>query len=360
MSTMKIFVSHSHQNNEFCAKLVHALRTAGADVWYDHESLHTGQLGPVIEHELRERPVFIVALSPAALASRWVEDETRWAYNRLRRDPTRIILPVTAEALPDADAIWLFLQDFRRIEAPGGMPYPISEAISQTLHALLLTLPEEEALPTTPQPGESVVELLAQGKALVAQDRFAEAIPFFERVTQRDPLRFDAWANLGLAYNETGRHGDDLIAYNRALALDDTQAWVWHNKGNALADDVLQLYEEALEAYDRAVALDSTLSNAWAGKGVALLALKRYEEALAAVDQAVALDPTLLAAWPCKGQTLLALKRYEEAVAAFDRAIALDPKEAPVWIFKAEALRELGRTAEAEEAERRAKELGEE
>ncbi len=58
--------------------------------------MHAGQSGPVIERELRERPVFLVVLSPAALRSRWVEDETRWAYGLLRREPSRIILPMLA------------------------------------------------------------------------------------------------------------------------------------------------------------------------------------------------------------------------------------------------------------------------
>src|SRR5690348_11359942 len=124
MAQMQVFVSHSHQNNAFCAELVKALEGAGADVWYDDESLHTGRLGPIIERELRERPVFIVVLSPAALASQWVEDETRWAYGLYRSEPERIILPVLTEPLARAKDIWLFLQDFKRIEAPGCKPLP--------------------------------------------------------------------------------------------------------------------------------------------------------------------------------------------------------------------------------------------
>lgn len=69
-STPRIFVSHSHKNNAFCAEVVRALRGAGADVWYDDENLQVGQLGPTIERELRERPVFIVVLSLASLGRR--------------------------------------------------------------------------------------------------------------------------------------------------------------------------------------------------------------------------------------------------------------------------------------------------
>jgi TIR domain len=76
----KIFVSHTQHDAAFCRQIVDALRQAGADVWYDEHNLGSDQLGPTIERELRARPLFVVILSPAALKSRWVEDEARWAY----------------------------------------------------------------------------------------------------------------------------------------------------------------------------------------------------------------------------------------------------------------------------------------
>jgi tetratricopeptide (TPR) repeat protein len=319
---MMVFVSHSHQNNAFCEELVRALRKAGADVWYDDQSLHTGRLGPIIERELRARPVFIVVLSPAALTSQWVEDETRWAYNRLRRDPTRIILPVLAEALPAADDIWLFLQEFKRIEAPGVRPYPLAEAITKTLHALELTVPGEAPPPTAPQPTESAEDLAARGKALVAQQKYAEALPLFERATQLASNHVEAWYNRGRALGNLGRP------------------------------------QEALAAYDRALALDPQYAPAWGSKGGALQQLGRSQEALATCDRALVLDPNLAMAWANKGSALSSLKRYEEALAAYERATTLDPTYALAWSNKAYRLRALGRTAEAEAAERRAKELG--
>ena len=353
MAQMRIFVSHSHNNNPFCEKLVRALRRAGADVWYDDESLQTGQLGPIIERELRERPVFVVVLSPAALASRWVEDETRWAYNRLRRDPTRIILPVLAEALPDADDIWLFLQDFKRIEAPGPACQPHPQAVTRTLHALQLTLPGETPLPTAAQPAESADDLLTRGKALQAQGKHAEALPLFQRATQLDRRSFSAWFNVGYTLSELERYDEALAAYDRALTLDPNEALAWINKGLAL--NKLERYEEALVALDRALALDPNEALAWYNKGTALNGLKRYAEALAAFERGF--DPNDARDWGNKGNALRGLTRYEEALAAYDRALALG-KTALRWNNKAATLRALGRTREAEQAERRARELG--
>src|SRR5579884_4326903 len=116
MASMRIFVSHAHTDNDFCHALVAALRDAGADVWYDEHDLGSGRLGATIERELRSRPVFVVILTPAALQSRWVEDEARWFYNLYRRDQTRIILPVVAAPVAEDD-LWLFMSDFKRVEA---------------------------------------------------------------------------------------------------------------------------------------------------------------------------------------------------------------------------------------------------
>lgn len=80
MAQMKVFVSHSSTDNSFCQALVHALRDAGADVWFDQENLGPVRLLDAIMAELDDRPVFIVVLSPAAFASEWVRQECKWAW----------------------------------------------------------------------------------------------------------------------------------------------------------------------------------------------------------------------------------------------------------------------------------------
>ena len=125
-----VFVSHSHQDNAFCHTIVAALRDVGADVWYDEHNLGVGRLGPTIERDLRDRPVFVVILSPAALRSQWVEDETRWACGLQRQDFKRLIQPIIAAPISEDD-IWLFLQDFKRIEAAGYKPYPVDETANR-------------------------------------------------------------------------------------------------------------------------------------------------------------------------------------------------------------------------------------
>jgi tetratricopeptide (TPR) repeat protein len=356
---MKVFVSHCHKDNAFAKELASGLRTAGADVWYDDESIRTGMLGPVIERELLERPIFIVVLSTAALASRWVEDETRWAYILLRRQPSRILLPILAKALPDEHDIWLFLHDFRRIEAPGFKPFPRAKAISYTLQALQLALPGEAPSPPTPLPSESAADLMMRGKAMLSQGRHRETLPSFQRITQLEPHSFYAWANLGYTLQQLNRLGDSVTAYDRALSIspDNAMASVaWNNKGNALDD--LDHPDEALAAYDRALAIDPSNSKAWYNKGWVLDEVKRCGEALDAYDFALTIDSKSPATWDNKGETLNNMLRFDEALYCLDRALELDSNLADAWNNKMIALRALGRVVEAEEAERRTRALG--
>jgi tetratricopeptide (TPR) repeat protein len=389
---MKIFVSHSSTDRAACDAFVGALRGAGANVWYDEHNLGAGQLMDEIQRELHARPVVMVLLSPDALASKWVVRECKWAYTLADQDPSRIILPVVVRAIEprDLNAAMLFLSDFKRIEGPGNQPYPQAEAISRMLKLLALTPQGQSQVVVAPQPAESLNDLLTQGRALQAQQKHAEALPFFLRATQTDLNSFSAWGNLGYTLNELKRYTEALPVHERATTLDPNNAiaWVnkswalialkryeeglaacsqaltldpnnadaWHNKGSALEGQ--QRYQEALEAYERALTIDQNRAISWRGKGLALTELKRYANGLAACEKALALDPNNALAWNNKGNVLYGLKRYEEALAAYEWATTLDPTSALAWRNKGFPLRALGREAEAAEAERRAQALG--
>ncbi len=357
MAQLRIFLSHSSADRDFADALARALRGAGADVWYDETHLGTGQLLDEISAQLPTRPVFLLVVSKAAFGSDWVRQECKWAFNLYKREPNRIMLPVVAKQIDPADwNVMLWLEDFRRIEAPGEKPYPQHEAIEHTLRLLALTPVGEAPAPVAPQPTESVDDLITRGKALQGQGKHAEALALFERATQLNPNSYDAWFNVGYSLNELGRYEQALVAYDRASSLNRNDAVVWNNKGFSLRK--LKRDAEALTAYEQALALDPKYAIAWNGNGNALMGLRRYAEALAAYEQALALDPKYAIAWNGKGTVLYSLKRYDEEIAAYQKALAIDPNYALAWTNMAITLRLLGRTQEAEEAEARAKALG--
>jgi tetratricopeptide (TPR) repeat protein len=341
---LPIFISHNYKDNAFCEKLVAALKSAGADVWYDEHNMESGLLMETIMKELGRRKIFIVILSKDAFGSKWVRREAIWAYQLAEDDLTRTILPITAGPIDPTDFSpeegWFFLKGFKRVEAPGYLPLAADEAIHRVMHALALTPAGEAPAPVEAQPGESASDLIIRGIALRGQKKYDDALKLFERAVQLDPNSANAWFNVGYSHDAVGDFPQALVAWDRAINLDRDNAAAWTNKGSTLLK--LQRYQEALDAFMTAIRIKDTYVFAWNGKGIALKELGRAEEAIDAYDKALELDPRFAYAWNGKGSALWSLQRLGEALKAFEQALVISPRIAMVWRNKAGVLNEQG------------------
>ncbi|HEU5369254.1 MAG TPA: toll/interleukin-1 receptor domain-containing protein [Ktedonobacterales bacterium] len=86
MSALRIFLSHSHKDNNWCSVFVEELKRCGADVWYDKQGLYVGaKWRETIETELTGRDIFLIVLTPDSWASSWVQDEITLAMSHQKR-----------------------------------------------------------------------------------------------------------------------------------------------------------------------------------------------------------------------------------------------------------------------------------
>jgi protein O-GlcNAc transferase len=104
-----------------------------------------------------------------------------------------------------------------------------------------------------PEPTASAEDLIAQGKALAAQQQYPAALPYFERATQLAPCSFTAWFHLGFTRNHLNEWQGGYDAYERAVTLDPGFLTAWENKGDSLS--ALGRYREALGAYEHVLHL---------------------------------------------------------------------------------------------------------
>jgi tetratricopeptide (TPR) repeat protein len=148
----------------------------------------------------------------------------------------------------------------------------------------------------------------------------------------------DAWL-----YNDRGwlryeaRHRTlALDDFNRAIALDESEAVFWLGRG--LVYDFQGYPQLALEAFDRAVALDPDWAWAYHLRGCYYLGAREYQAALDDFDRAVAREPLDPDFQRRRGDALLRLGMLGRALEAYDVAIRLDPKEAYYHYLRAWAL----------------------
>jgi tetratricopeptide (TPR) repeat protein len=258
-----IFVSHCGKDAPKCRVFVAELRKAGADVWYDEHNLPLGHVDNNLQSEIRARPVFLVFLSPAALASTWVQDECYFACQLSGRFKERLFLPIVIEPFDDLD-IWLWMLRFKRIETRPGEPLPEQECIRQMLSRLMLSSSAEGEGDVLPLVDNDVEDLLLRGRALQAQERHREALVFYDRALELDPDNAIALSQEGYAFLLLDRYGEAAAMCEEALKIDPELAWAWLVLGHSLAG--LSRDKDAIDAYKRATEVDpSLMSDAWYG-----------------------------------------------------------------------------------------------
>lgn len=297
MQSSGIFISHSSRDNGFCDVLVQALSDAGFDAWaHEHDSDTREAVPELVGAQFDRRPIFVILLSPAALASRWVQREWDMALSRASENLILVtVAPLSANAFQGR---WRIAEPMRRIEAESYQPLPQWQAITLVLQRL----------------GSSLDTLREQGNERIRDNDFKGAIPPLRVVTEARPTDVGAWAHLAYAQAEARQPAEALASSERALLLQPDRADVWNTKGWAL--NQLRLHAAALVASTRACELDNTQAYIWNTQSEALQGLGRLEEALVASERATSLDSTWKWGWMQKANVLRELGRPDDAEAA--------------------------------------------
>jgi hypothetical protein len=98
-----VFVSHSHRDNAFTQRLVNDLRTAGADVWVDMTEVAYDSFVRQINEGMKSCQWLVLIMTPASLASPWVQLQVDAAIARVVQKRMRGIVPIVAESLEEDD-----------------------------------------------------------------------------------------------------------------------------------------------------------------------------------------------------------------------------------------------------------------
>lgn len=104
----KIFVSHSHYDEDFASGLVEDLQVAGADAWLDENELGGGNFQERINEALADCEWFLLVLTPDALASSWVRMEVDAAIRLKHQAQIRDLIFIKAADVEyrELPALW--------------------------------------------------------------------------------------------------------------------------------------------------------------------------------------------------------------------------------------------------------------
>lgn len=95
---MPVFISYSHENEDFVNKLAAHLVKAKANVWVDQWELHVGDsLLTKIQAAIQQASALIVVLSKASVTSEWCKKELNAGLIRELEEKRVVVLPLLLE-----------------------------------------------------------------------------------------------------------------------------------------------------------------------------------------------------------------------------------------------------------------------
>jgi hypothetical protein len=118
---VRVFVSHHHSPAEdaFTARLVADLQIADADVWVDQQNIASDDFVRKISEGLAGRQWLVLVMTPAAIASPWVQREVNTALNEQTAGRMLGVIPVVMTPCHES-AIPLLWRTLQRYDATRG------------------------------------------------------------------------------------------------------------------------------------------------------------------------------------------------------------------------------------------------
>lgn len=323
MKPLRVYLSYCQADQAYADTVRGALVAAGAHVWHDTEFTEFTPRGAA---QIYDHQVFIPIISPAAVVDARLRHHWDYAARLAHWQINRLIFPMLAEPIAAETALDLPFS----VQA---FPLTATDAAQAAIQPLGLT-----ELPYPPTAPAALV--MAQARALLAQQRYVEAEGLCRRLTQLTPAEPDAWALLGYTLDAMYRFADAVAAFDQALAIQEDSTCILHWKSKSLL--AMDRNKEALAEVERAITADGKNPFAYNLQGMIFGASKQYERCLQAEQHALTLDPTLVIVMNNIRNCYLSLKRNDDALAMLARAREIDPQPARVLYQKGVLYQRMG------------------
>jgi tetratricopeptide (TPR) repeat protein len=217
-----------------------------------------------------------------------------------------------------------------------GVERAIADELTQELLLQISGAPARLARadnPDAPQIGRidsnKVKNLLTHGNQCIAQGRYAEAIPFYEKLLTINPGLAEALNNLGAALFKLGRYNEAEDLFRRAIEIRPDYAEAHGNLGVVLRWK--GRISEAEIWLRRALKLKPNNMDARYNLGFTLILRGRLRDAKAHFKKILRVTPRHAEALFGMGQVAGLEGHFDEAGAMYKRALEFNPKMPTAW-----------------------------
>lgn len=173
------------------------------------------------------------------------------------------------------------------------------------------------------QDDKLVEAYLGAGRAAYELDNYNRALEYFSEAVTIAPGNAEAYAGQGKSYYALGWYDEAISPLEKWASLDQQAAepFQWLSSIYEESDDLQKRLETASQWVER----DPQSSEAHSALGWAYYGLERFEEASAAFSQAIVQDNTLPAAYRGLGHVHYAAGEYEAAIENYNKWLEYEP-----------------------------------
>lgn len=364
-----IFISYRRTNMPWALAIYQSLTARGYDIFFDFQSINSGDFEQIIIGNIKARAHFLVILTPSALErcnnpGDWLRREIETAL-----DEKRNIIPLFLEGFSFGSpsiAQYLtgklaLLKSYNGLNVPADyfneamdrlvnrfLNVPLDAVLHPVSSALQRFVDQQQTAAnqakTVEQQELSAQEWYEQGRKHIDANEYDQAIRSFSEAIRLDPELVYAYYGRGFSLRRKGDLAGSIRDLDEAIRIDPKYAESYAERGTAAYDK--GDYPSALEDYENYIRLNGAnkqeakdflliiqekvkptrTAEEWYTEGRRQIELEKYDEAIRCFSEAISLEPTMAYAYYGRGFSLHRKADLNNALTDFDRAIQLQPK----------------------------------
>ena len=340
-----VFISYRRTNLPWAITIYQNLAANGFDVFFDYNSIKSGDFEQIIVQNVKGRAHFVVLLTPSALErcsepGDWLRHEIELAI-----DEKRNIVPLFFEGFSFSNpSVSKYLTgNLELLKKYNGMTVPAEyfEAAMSKLRNEFLSVPLNTVLHPVSNKVEKAVKVQQSAannatkvrqEVLTSQEWFEkgvytsnldEKIYFYSEAIKLNPDDAGAYNNRGNAYRQNAESEKAIIDFNTAIRLQPDFELPYNNRALEKLDNGDN--DGAIDDATNAIRLKSDYSKAYNTRGLAYMNKGNKEEALANFNEAIRFNSNNAEAINNLGVIYLKRGDLDEAIKNFSKAININP-----------------------------------
>jgi tetratricopeptide (TPR) repeat protein len=356
-----VFISYRRTNFPWALNIYQDLTHHGYDVFFDYQSIDSGDFEKIILDNIRARAHFIVVLTPSALERCKEPDD--WLRREIEKaiDEKRNIVPLMMEGFDfgSPQVTQALTGKLATLSSKNGLPIYAAYFFEgmeklrnrylnialQDIHIRALTRDAKEFTETMKvaanrAPFIDTKELTAQewferGYKFQEAGNLEEAIRCYTEAIRLEPGFLEAYGNRGNMFMDQGDSDRAIADYNQVLLLNPNDERTYFNRASALKaqanfDDAIKDFSEAIRLKPGYAGAYNNRGNTFSDKGDIDGAIKDY-------DEAIRIKPDYAIAYNNRGIAYAYKGNLDKAMADYNMALQLKPDYADPYHGRAKA-----------------------